>query len=210
MTTRQRERDIVDATRALFDERGMQDAPIEEIAQAVGIKRTVVYRHFATKEELFILAVTRYLDELADRLREAVDPDDAPHDQLRRITEAYADFCLEYPAFPDCALSLMRRPAAELQERVSDATWIRVGQAMGASLSICAKVLADGRDAGVFKVEDPDFMANHLYTSALGTMHLARLGIGVREASGGVPVAFPIDPEQVRRAMVRVALAAVA
>ena len=30
---RRRERDIVDATRALFDERGMQDVPIEDIAR---------------------------------------------------------------------------------------------------------------------------------------------------------------------------------
>ena len=40
----QRERDIVDATRALFDERGMQDAPVEEIARAVGINKALIYR----------------------------------------------------------------------------------------------------------------------------------------------------------------------
>ena len=61
---RERERDIVDATRALFDERGMQDAPIEEIARAVGINKALIYRHFASKDELFVLTMTRYLDEL--------------------------------------------------------------------------------------------------------------------------------------------------
>lgn len=210
MTLRQRERDIVDATRALFDQRGMQDAPIDEIARAVGMSRALIYRHFSSKEELFVHAVTRYLDDLAERVGEAAAQGGEPEDQLRRVTEVYADFCLEFPAFLECATSLMRRPAAELRERVSDATWIRVGQAMAGSLSVLARVLTEGRDAGVFAVEDPDLTANHLYTSALGAMHLARLGIGVREAAPGVPDAFAIDPARVREEVVRAALRIVA
>ena len=38
---REREREIVEATRALFDERGVQDAPMEEIARAVGINKAL-------------------------------------------------------------------------------------------------------------------------------------------------------------------------
>ncbi len=68
---RTRERDLVLATRALFDERGMQDAPVEEIAKAVGIARGLIYRQFASKEELYVLTVTDYLDELAELLDEA-------------------------------------------------------------------------------------------------------------------------------------------
>src|SRR5881396_988351 len=64
---REREREIVEATRALFDERGVQDAPMEEIARAVGINKALIYRHFASKEELFVLTVVRYLAELNER-----------------------------------------------------------------------------------------------------------------------------------------------
>ena len=62
---RVRERELVQATRALFDERGMLDVPIEEIAKAVGIARGLIYRQFSSKEELFVLTVTDYLSELA-------------------------------------------------------------------------------------------------------------------------------------------------
>ena len=106
-TRRERERDIVDATRALFDERGLQDAPIEEIARAVGINKALIYRVFSSKEELFVLTVTTYLDEL----REAA----AGTDDLRAALDVFTRFCLRYPAFLDCALSLMRRPAPELE-----------------------------------------------------------------------------------------------
>ena len=61
MKVRRREQDIVDATRALFDERGMQEVPIDDIARAVGLSRALIYRHFSSKEELLILTVTRYL-----------------------------------------------------------------------------------------------------------------------------------------------------
>src|SRR5918992_5099810 len=68
---RVRERELVEATRALFDERGMQDAPIEEIAKSVGIARGLIYRQFSSKEELFVLTVTDYLAELSELIRSA-------------------------------------------------------------------------------------------------------------------------------------------
>jgi AcrR family transcriptional regulator len=192
----QRERDLVEATRALFDERGLQDAPMDEIARAVGINKALIYRVFASKEELFVLTVTHYLEEL----RELTVGTRAV---LRDALDAFTRFCLRYPAFLDCALSLMRRPAGELRERVSEGVWMRLGRSMAACLAPLAAILeSEG-------VEDPDFVANRLYTQVLGTMHLARIGAGVREAAPGVPDVFALDPEQVREACVEDALALV-
>src|SRR3954465_9380303 len=195
-TRRERERDLVAATRALFDERGVQDAPMEEIARAVGINKALIYRVFASKEELFVLTVTHYLDELREIALE-------PHEGLRDALDRSPRFCLRYPAFLDCALSLMRRPAEDLRERVGEGIWLRMGASMSACLAPLARILAEEG------VDDPDFTANRLYTQVLGTMHLARIGLGVREAAPGVPGAFPLDPEAVRAACVEDALAPV-
>ena len=54
---RVREKEIIAATRALFDEKGIREAQIEDIAAAVGINRAIVYRHFSGKEELFALTL---------------------------------------------------------------------------------------------------------------------------------------------------------
>jgi AcrR family transcriptional regulator len=194
-TRRERERDLVAATRALFDERGYQDAPMEEIARAVGINKALIYRVFASKEELFVLTVTHYLDELREIALE-------PHEGLEDALDRFTRFCLRYPAFLDCALSLMRRPAAELRERVGEGTWLRLGASMSACLAPLARILAEEEG-----VEDADFVANRLYTQVLGTMHLARIGLGVREAAPGVPDAFALDPGRVRVACVDDALA---
>lgn len=195
---REREREIVDATRALFDERGVQDAPMEEIARAVGINKALIYRHFASQEELFVLTVTRYLSELAESFAE-VDESLDPLTQLRDVSERYVQFCLRYPAFLDCALSLMRRPFAELAERVSEGVLFRLGQSMSACLSRLSRILAAGAEQGIFRVQDPDYLANHLYAQGLGAMHLARVATGVRELAPGVPQLFPVEPQEVMR-----------
>jgi AcrR family transcriptional regulator len=204
-----RERELVLATRALFDERGMQHAPIEEIAKAVGIARGLVYRQFSSKEELFVLTVTDYLDELGDLLAEVSAAEREPLERLDAAMRAYTGFCRRYPAFLDCALSLMRRPAVELRELVSESVWLRLGQGMSRCVSHLTETLREGNAAGVFEVGDPDYLANVIWTQVLGTMHLARAGVGVREAGPGVPELFSVAPERVEKTCLDTALALV-
>lgn len=204
-----RERSIVDAARALFDERGLQDAPMDEIAKVVGVHRAQIYRHFESKEELFVLTVTGYLDEITNLATAQVDPAQAPEDQLRAAWGVFATYCLDHPAFLDCALSLMRRPAPDLRERVSDSTWFRLGQSMSACLAVTTAILQRGMDAGVFAIEDPAFVTNCLYTQTLGIMHMARIGVGVSQSAPGVPNIFPVSDKQVHEACIQSALAAV-
>ena len=203
---RARERTIVATTRALFDERGRRDAPVDEIARAAGLNKALIYRSFDSKEEIFVLTVADYLAELQARAAELPEPED-PVLALRQTCELYVDFCLDYPAFLDCALSLMQRPAAELRERVSGAVWFRLGRSMAACLGPLERLLTAGAEAGVFTIDDPAFAANRLYTQVLGSMHLARVGVGVREAAPGVAETFEIAPEQMRESCIEDALA---
>jgi AcrR family transcriptional regulator len=201
-----RERELVAATRALFDERGMQEAQIDEIARAAGIARGLVYRHFSSKEELYVLTVTSYLAELAELLEAAVEGDDPPVERLERCTEAFARYCQRYPAYLDSSQALMRRPARELAEIVSESVWLRLGQGMARCLDCVARVLRAGAERGDFEVDDPDYVANVLWTQALGVMHLARIRVGVRQAGAGVPELFRVTSEQVVATCVRSAL----
>lgn len=205
-----RERELIAATRALFDERGVQDAPIEEIANAVGIARGLIYRQFSSKEELYVATVADYLAELVTELDQAeASASDDPVDRLERMAFGYAGFCERYPAFLDSALAIMRRPAAELNEIVSEVIWLRLGRAMLDCIDHVARILRAGNEQGVFAVEDPDFTANMLWTQMLGAMHLARIRVGMKLAENGLPELFRVESEQVVRACVDSALATV-
>ncbi len=191
---REREASIIRATRELFDARGLRDAQIDDIAHAVGINRAIIYRHFTGKEELFALTLTDYLKDLDEQLAEADDESASPEERLRRLTAAFADFGIRHPAFVDCGVTIMRMGPALLEELSSSALF-RLGRGMTGCLSRVRLVVRAGVDSGDFQVEDPDLVANLLYSLGLGGLQLARLGHMVREAAPGVPEVTPIDLE---------------
>ena len=204
---RQREREILDATRALFDERGVRDAQIEDIAQAVGINRAIVYRHFTGKEELFALTLVGYLDELRLALVDSVAGATDSDDRLRATVSAFVDYGLEHPAFVDCAQALMRRTGPELLEEISEGAMFRLGRAISGCLAVLAGVLDEGVERGDFGAMDTTLLANQLYASGLGALQLARVGMLVSEAAPGIPRIDRVSGEQVKTYLVTSALA---
>jgi AcrR family transcriptional regulator len=204
---RAREKEIIAATRSLFDERGVRDAQIEDIAQAVGINRAIVYRHFSGKEELFALTLVSYLEELQAALESVDDPDAAAARRLEDLVGAFVDYGLAHPAFIDCAQALMRRRGPELLDEISESALFRLGRGISGCLAILVAALQAGVDAGDFRVEDPTLLANTLYASGLGALQLARVGILVTEAAPGIPTVGEISPAQVRHYLVASALA---
>ena len=204
-----REKELIAVTRRLFDERGMQDAPIEAIAREAGIARGLIYRQFSSKEELFVVTVNDYLSELGREPEAARAEGGTPVEQLRRGGYAFGGFCVRYPAFLDCALSLMRQSQEDLREIVSELHFLRLGLNMNRCISTVATTLREGMDAGVFTIDDPDFMANFLWTQVLGAMHLTRIRVGVKQAGAGLPELFTIEPDQVVETCVESAMALV-
>ncbi len=204
---RKREADIIAATRALFDQNGVRDAQIDQIARAVGVNRAIVYRHFTGKEELFALTLVEYLDELATALAEADADGTDPADRLTRITGAFVDYGIAHPAFVDCAQTLMRRTGPELLEEMSESAVFRLGRAISTCLAVLESALEAGVEAGEFTVADATLLANMLYASGLGALQLARVGILVKEAAPGIPTVGQISPDQVRAHLIASALA---
>jgi len=206
---RDREREIIHATRELFDERGTIDAQIDDIAKRVGINKALIYRHFAGKEELFALTLVNYLGELDARLAEVDGPRRAPLNRLRALSEVFVDFCLEYPAFADCAMSLLRRTGEELFGEITEPVMTKLGTAMASALERISTILKAGQKAGVFAEADTDYLANHLYTQTLGAMHMARMGLIVSQETPGLghPVVHQADIATVRTTAITATLA---
>jgi AcrR family transcriptional regulator len=188
---RARQQEIVASTRRLFDARGMRSANIDDISRAVGINRAIIYRHFASKEELFALTLAEYLTELDGLLSTADDPSATPKERFAAVAREFAGYCLRYPAFVDCALALLGRPGPDLLGEISDSALIRLGGLMGTQLHRIAGLLRQGRDAGDDRAgrpaddEDADVLANALYMQVLGVMHLARSGVVLRPSASG-------------------------
>ncbi|WP_139978455.1 TetR/AcrR family transcriptional regulator [Nocardioides litoris] len=198
---RAREAEIIAATRAQFDEQGVGEMRIEDIASAVGINRAIVYRVFTGKEELFALTLVSYLDELRDALAAASEAATRPTDRLSAIVGAFVDYGVTHPAFVDCAQALMRRRGEDLLEEITESALFRLGRAISSCLAVLTTALEE------MGTPDPALMANTLYASGLGALQLARVGILVSETAPGVPTVGTITPDQVRAHLVASALA---
>ena len=97
---------------------------MDHIARAVDINRALIYRHFESKDELFVLTITRYLDEITARglaavpILAGVPPSScAPHGAASAPTAATTPHSWTARCRPS-----PRRPAEELRESVSDGT----------------------------------------------------------------------------------------
>lgn len=206
------------STRELFDARGMRSANIDDISKAVGINRAIIYRHFATKEELFALTLAEYLAELSGLLSSADDETAPPQVRMAAVSREFATYCLRYPAFVDCALALLGRPGPDLLDEISDSALRRLSGLMATQLKRIAEILSkapgrSGEPPGAPPVEattsvaDVDLLANALYMQALGLMHLARSGVVLRPSAEGDTRWSVVKPEQIIDLVIRMALA---
>jgi AcrR family transcriptional regulator len=211
---RARQQEIVVSTRELFDARGMRSANIDDISKAVGINRAIIYRHFATKEELFALTLAEYLAELSGLLSAADDETASPQVRMAAVSREFATYCLRYPAFVDCALALLGRPGPDLLDEISDSALRRLSGLMAAQLKRIAQILSEapersGAPSGeaTTSATDVDLLANALYMQSLGLMHLARSGVVLRPSAEGDTRWFAVEPEQIIDLVIRMALA---
>ncbi len=73
---RQRERQILDAAQELFLEQGEDRVTVEMIAEHVGIGKGTIYKHFETKNEIYLLLMIRYEEDLETVFSEIGESDD--------------------------------------------------------------------------------------------------------------------------------------
>ncbi len=68
MAAEERRRQIVQVAMRLFSERGFRGTTTKEIAQAAGVSEAIIFRHFATKEELYTAIIDHKscIHELSD------------------------------------------------------------------------------------------------------------------------------------------------
>jgi AcrR family transcriptional regulator len=87
-----REQQMLDAAVRVFSRRGFHAASMDEIAEAAGISKPMVYAYLGTKEELFIACLHREGTRLLEAIAAVVVPDLPADEQLWRGLRAFFDF----------------------------------------------------------------------------------------------------------------------
>ncbi|HEY5144181.1 MAG TPA: helix-turn-helix domain-containing protein [Solirubrobacteraceae bacterium] len=109
---------IMAAARSAFAEYGT-GVQMDEIARRAGVGVGTLYRHYATKDELFRALAAEHFDSLADLAEAARDAEGSPwdrlggllHDSARRVEgdAAMAQIMAERPELMECAHAEKKR-----------------------------------------------------------------------------------------------------
>jgi AcrR family transcriptional regulator len=91
-----REQQMLEAASRLFTERGFDGVSMEEIADAVGVTKPMLYAYFDSKEGLFVACIERAAEPVLDVVRDAIDPSDPPDEQLWSGLLAFFEFVHEH------------------------------------------------------------------------------------------------------------------
>ncbi|PTM86626.1 TetR family transcriptional regulator [Streptomyces sp. VMFN-G11Ma] len=67
---------LLEAAKAVFARAGT-DAPMDDVAKQAGVGRGTLYRHFPTREHLFVAIMKEQVDQLEEQARALIDEPDA-------------------------------------------------------------------------------------------------------------------------------------
>lgn len=114
---------LLDAAEEVFAEKGFTTATLDDIARAAGYTKGAIYKHFATKEELFLAVSDRYWRRYFDNFAEVMSSSEqVGARELDEIAERWRqlsrDRGAEHAALGhEFTLYLLRNP--EARERVA-------------------------------------------------------------------------------------------
>lgn len=94
---RRREEDILLRAQELFISQGEEKVTVEMIADAVGIGKGTIYKHFETKDEIYLRLMIRYEDELAEVFKKLDGGDANDREDRARLAKEYFSFRMNDP-----------------------------------------------------------------------------------------------------------------
>jgi AcrR family transcriptional regulator len=94
MSTDERREQLLSSGVELLGRRAHDEVSIEEIAEAAGVSKGLLYHYFPTKKDFVLAALARGQEQLADRL--LPDPDLEPAVQLDVSLDAFLDYVEEH------------------------------------------------------------------------------------------------------------------
>ncbi len=143
LSAEDRRAELLDAATEVFARRGYHAAAIDEIAQAAGISKALIYEHFPSKKDLHASLLERHVQEIVDALSESAAPTDPGNLRLRAGVAAFFEWAETHPE----AFRLMFRDVLEAEVAESIARLQRQATAAIAALIAADPSAAQREDA---------------------------------------------------------------
>ena len=90
-----RRRQLLDVARRAFAERGYHQTSMDDVAEAAGVTKPVLYQHFTSKRHLYLELLDDVGGRMMDGIAKAVAAADGPRQQVEAGFRAYFRFVAE-------------------------------------------------------------------------------------------------------------------
>jgi AcrR family transcriptional regulator len=153
----ERPKQILDAALAVFAERGLAAARLEDIAKRAGVSKGTIYLYFANKEELFRGVVRSTVIAFIERSEAIFEAERDPIRALDVWMAGHWDW-IRSPVFP----AIHRLVNSELRD-FPDLHAFYATEVIGRAHRLVCEVLEHGMDVGVFRRMDALVAARMLH-----------------------------------------------
>jgi AcrR family transcriptional regulator len=151
--------EILEAAAQIFSQKGFHAASMQDIAQAVNLKKASLYHHVNNKQEILVAILDQALDLLIERMTEVMARPLSPDEKLRQAMISYLQAMLEHRELASVLLLEHRSLEPTLHARHVPRR-DRFEQ-------LWRDLIQEGLDQGVFCCVDPELTARAL----LGVMN---------------------------------------
>jgi len=145
---------ILRAAATIFQEKGYHATSMQDIAEAVDLKKGSLYHHVSSKQDILLALLDEALGLIVERLESAITPDLSPSQRLRQAMDAYLGFLTENRSLSSVLLLEYR----SLEPKYKD---LHIPHRDHVD-RIWQEILEDGISSGEFKDQPPGLASKAL------------------------------------------------
>jgi AcrR family transcriptional regulator len=170
-----RRREILDAARREFFERGFHRPTVDDVAARAEVSKGTIYLYFESKEEILAHLLLEGLDLLLVQMEAAYNPlspesaASGAEPALRALANAYLQFSLAHPNYFRLIMAFDR---GRFEESISSELYQQVLNQSLRGLALVAKTIECGEASGAFHVNDSWQAAGSTWAALNGVLVL--------------------------------------
>jgi len=100
---------ILNAAKRIFQQKGMEGARMQEIADEAGINKALLHYYYRSKQLLFEAVFKNVFLLLAPQLNKVLNDDSSLFDKIKNFTNNYISFVIKHPYLPNFIIQELNR-----------------------------------------------------------------------------------------------------
>jgi AcrR family transcriptional regulator len=167
----QRRREILDAARQEFFERGFHRPTVDDVAARAEVSKGTIYLYFKSKEEILAHLLLEGLALLLEQMQASFRPNPArpAEETLRGLANTYLHFCQAHPSYFRLIMAFDR---GRFEESISRQLHQKVLNQSLQGLDLLAQTVDRGCREGVFHATDSWQAAGSVWAALNGVLVL--------------------------------------